>query len=90
MFSLHAGASTSAAHQVLKDMDSGVSALGFGTGHSSRVSHRRKSGISKAVWTRKQGQFPVVGPSLRCEKPKNTLRLNLPEVVSCGEEKVWQ
>jgi hypothetical protein len=71
---------------VLKDLDSGVSALGSGTGHSSRVYQRRKSGISKAVWTRKQGQFPVVGPSLRCEKPENTLRLNLPEVVSCGGE----
>jgi hypothetical protein len=86
LFSLHAGASTSAAHQVLKDMDSGVSALGSGSDHSSRVYQRRKSGISKAVWTRKQGQFPVVGQSLRCEKPENTLRLNLPEVVSCGGE----
>jgi hypothetical protein len=31
LFSLHAGASTSAAQQVLKDLDSGVSALGSGT-----------------------------------------------------------
>jgi len=86
LFSLHVGASTSAAHQVRKDMDSGVSAFGSGSDHSSRVYQRRKSGISKAVWTRKQGQFPVVGQSLRSEKSENSPRLNLPEVVTCGGE----
>jgi hypothetical protein len=90
LFSMHAGASTSAAHQVRKDKDSGVSALGSGSDHSSRVFQRvyqrRKSGISKAVWTRKQGQVPVVGQNVRSEKPENSLRLNLPEVVMCGEE----
>jgi hypothetical protein len=90
VFSMHVGASTSAAHQVRKAKDSGASARGSGSDHSSRgfqrVYQRRKSGISKAVWTRKQGQVTVGGRSVRAEKPENSLRLSLPEVVLCGEE----